>query len=172
MKVKKILEILIKLKKMSKGKKRFFEYIDILNKSDYGLLVHPQLQYPEYVWTTKQIFNFFDIKLDSDIARLPQILAAVVFMKNCDHSNFIFQTSLDALKANRNLFTDHYADWSKGKPQKQGQIKGFIENRHDQSILSVLCRKYGADFLASNEADIDGKTFRDWCPFWASRKRE
>ena len=76
-------------------------------------------------------------------------------MKNCDHSNFIFQTSLNTLKANRNLFTDYYADWSKGKPQKQGQIKGFIENRHDQSIFSVVCKKYGAEFLQGNELDGD-----------------
>ena len=52
-----------------KGKKRFFEYIDITNKSDYGLLVHPQLKYPEYAWTTKQVFDFFDIRLDSEIAK-------------------------------------------------------------------------------------------------------
>ena len=155
-----------------KGKKRFFEYIDIINRSEHGILVHPQLKYPEYVWTSKQVFDFFDVKLDSDIAQSPQLIGGVAFMKNCSHTNFIFETSLNTLKTNRNLFTDYYADWSKGRPQKQGQTKGFIENRHDQSIFSVICKKYGADFLKSNEADGDGKTFKCQYPFWTSRKRE
>lgn len=155
-----------------KGKKRFFEYIDVINKSQYGILAHPQIKHLEYVWTTKQVFDFFDVELDSEIAQSPQLHGGGVFMKNCDHANFIFQTSLDTLRADRNLFTDYYADWSKGKPQKQGQIKGFIENRHDQSIFSVVCKKYGAELLKGNELDGDGKRFRDWCPFWFSRIRE
>ena len=144
-----------------KGKKRFFEYIDIINKSDYGLLVHPQPAYPEYAWTTNQIFDFFNVSIDSEIFLSPQLLAGVVFMKNCKHVNMIYQTCLNALKSDRNLFTDHYDNLS--------QHKGFIENRHDQSSFSLVCKKHVVEFLKRNEADGDGKRFRDWCPFWASR---
>ena len=146
-----------------KGKKRFFEYIDIINKSDYGLLVHPQPAYPEYAWTTNQIFDFFNVSIESEIFLSPQLIAGVAFMKNCKHVNMIYQTCLNALKSDRNLFTDHYSNLS--------QHKGFIENRHDQSIFSVVCKKYGAELLKQNEADGNGKTFRPQFPFWASRMR-
>lgn len=144
-----------------KGKKRFFEYIDIINRSDYGLLVHPQPVYPEYAWTTDQIFNFFNISIGSEISLSPQILAGLAFMKNCKHSNMIYQTCLNCLKSDSNLFTDHYSNLS--------QHKGFIENRHDQSIFSVVCKKHGAEFLKQNEADRKGRTFRPEFPFWMSR---
>lgn len=146
-----------------KGKKRFFEYIDLINKSDYGLLVHPQPVYPEYAWTTNQIFDFFNVNIKSEIPLSPQLIAGVVFMKNCKHVNIIYQTCLNALKSDRNLFTDHYNDFS--------HHEGFIENRHDQSIFSVVCKKYGAELLKQNEADGNGKTFRSQFPFWASRMR-
>ena len=87
-----------------KGKKRFFEYIDIIKRSNYGLLVHPQPVYPEYAWTTDQIFNFFNISIGSEIFLSPQILGALAFMKNCKHVNMIYQTCLNALKSDRNLY--------------------------------------------------------------------
>ena len=48
------------------------------------------------------------------------------------------QEFFDVLNDDENLITDYY---------KNGQIGEFIENRHDQSILSLISKKHGGEIL-------------------------
>jgi hypothetical protein len=72
------------------------------------------------------------------------------------------------LKVDQNLFTDYY--------NKINQDSCFKENRHDQSVFSLLRKKYGTVMLSDEAKFLDGtkeaevfKTKK--YPFWATRRR-
>ena len=57
-----------------RGKEKFEEYCAKLNTSDYGLLNFFSF-FIEKQWTTKNIFDYFDVDVNSDIANSPQLEA-------------------------------------------------------------------------------------------------
>ena len=85
--------------------------------------------------------------------------------RKCANSINIVSAWLNALHANSLLFTDHY--------NKNKQCEIFIDNRHDQSICSVLCKLYKTIILEDETYFEDGfgcpKSLK--CPFWATRIR-
>jgi hypothetical protein len=92
-------------------------------------------QHKEKDWTTKEIFEHFNINNDSnDILETGQIMATIkMFKKNANAINIV-SAWLNALYRNPLVFTDHY--------NKNNQCDGFIDNRHDQSVCSIICKLY------------------------------
>ena len=120
----------------------------------------------EKKWTTKEIFEYLNINSGSkDIIESGQIIATVKMFRKCANSINIISVWLNALHANPLLFTDHY--------NKNKQCEIFIDNRHDQSICSVLCKLYKTIILEDETYFEDGfgcpKSLK--CPFWATRIR-
>ena len=71
---------------------------------------------------------------------------------------------INVLRSDHLLVTDHYNELE--------QSSDFIDNRHDQSILSLVRKKHGSIIL------IDETYFQPFgnkesmlCPFWATRKK-
>lgn len=147
-----------------KGKKRFQEYLDMLNISDYGI-VSFQMPHLEKYWTTKQIFDHFEVDISSDIANFGQIMSTVVIMKKNAHVIKIIDEWYNTVHENALLFTDHY--------NKHGQISEFRDNRHGQSILSVLRKKHGSILLKDETYFTPfGSDESLKYPFWATRIRK
>lgn len=126
-----------------KGKKRFKEYIAMLNKNDVGVISF-QMLYKERHWTTREIFNYFNVDIDSKLANTGQILDTVIIMKKnknlINMNNIWFKTIYD----NPLLFTDYY--------NKENQELYFRDNRHEQSIFSVI-RKMNNPLLLKDETN-------------------
>ena len=59
-------------------------------------------------------------------------------MKKCNHSLLLINECLKLLDFDKNLITDFYN-------KNQGEY--FIDNRHDQSILSLMRKKYNSIVL-------------------------
>ena len=139
------------------GKKRFYEYIDILNNSEHCNLSFIMHHLEKY-WTTSQIFNYFDISMNSDIANSGQMMATCIGWKknNCSFNliNLFFKT----IDYDYKLISDAY--------NKIDQNEYFKDNRHDQSIFSILRKLHGAEILNDETASCDGR----YKPFGASRK--
>ena len=116
-----------------KGKKRFYEYLEMLKESDHST-IRFQVDYLEKYWATKEIFKYFNIDIDSQIANSKQFLAGHIIMKKND----LLLEQLDVFKKlleyDKYLITDKY---------DSEQIDGFQQNRHDQSIFSVISKLYG-----------------------------
>jgi len=149
-----------------KGFERFKEYIEILKNSEEACISFQMLHHIEKKWTTQEIFDNFNIYSNSkDILESGQIIATVKMFKKCANSINIVSAWLNALHANPLLFTDHY--------NKNKQCEMFIDNRHDQSICSVLCKLYKTIILEDETYFEDGfgcpKSLK--CPFWATRIR-
>lgn len=149
----------------SKGKERFHQYIEMLKNSEYGMLsfqMHNQL---EKWWTVKEIFDYFEIEREGEIGNQGQYLGGILFIKKCQHSEKFIDRILQILEEDRNLFTDFY------NSRNQGQY--FKDNRHEQSVSSILRKIVGSEVIPKDET---------WCPpfgngeslkypIWAKRDR-
>ena len=145
-----------------KGIPRLYEYIDMIEKSELGIISF-QMGFSEKKYTTSQVFDKLNINYDSDILTSGQYVGGILIMKKCDNVLNIFNKFFEVIDSDHNLITDHY--------NKINQIPEFKDNRHDQSILSVIRKLYGSIVLS------DETWFKNFnseealkIPFLATRK--
>jgi len=117
------------------AKKRFDDYCYRLSSSDYGLLNFSTI-FIEKEWTTQEIFDYFKINIDSEIANSPQREGGTLLFQKNDHSLSLIQEFYKLLNVDPYLITDKYND--------SQNSEFFKENRHDQSIFSLLSKIYGS----------------------------
>lgn len=151
------------------GQKRFSEYIDALNNSDKGIISF-KMKYIERNWTTKEIFEYFNINLDSQYAQTGQYVGGILLMKKNVNCEKIFDEYKKVLEYDKLLFTDFY---------NKNQSVFFKDNRHDQSILSII-RKINDTIIIDDETEFAynfkgknkcGSNYSLQFPFWAARLR-
>ena len=155
----------------NQGKRRFYEYIRLLNNSKYGILSFqmtgnnsPGSLSVEREWTTKEIFDLFGISLYSPVATSGQYLGGVLVMKKNKHLMDYMKVYTDIILNNAELCTDKF--------NTNQSCKDFKDNRHEQSITSVL-RKMGSVVIEKDESWMVpfGKDQSLDYPFWATRRR-
>jgi len=146
------------------GKQRFAEYIQLLNNSEYGIISFQMPNCIEKNYTTIEIFNYFNIEINSDIANNGQYVGGILIMKKNTHLLKIMDLYTKALYDNPLLFTDHY---------NINQHKEFIANRHDQSVFSIIRKIHGSVIIDNDESWIipfgNGESLK--YPIWATRLR-
>lgn len=146
----------------SKAKAKFFEYIHKLNQSKYGILSFQMVDQPENKWTTKEIFQYFN--LNPDLQTDGQYIGGILLMKKCDHLRTYISEFEKCIKHNQLLITDTY---------NNNQANYFKENRHDQSISSLIRKKIGSVVIDNDDTFIipfgKGKSLN--YPFWAIRSK-
>jgi len=115
------------------GKKRFEEYIKIVEQSPTGILSFQlfkewksTIPLLEKNWTNKFLFDYLNIT-DRNIENTPQLVGGIMIMKKCKNVINIFSHALKILKE---------------QPLFYQQCK-----RHDQSILSVLRKMHGSEVI-------------------------
>ena len=128
------------------GRKRLLEYVEMLNndENEYGILSFI-LPFKENHYTKKRVFDYFNC--DDKIKNDWQCMATTVLIKKTKHSSKIIKLWSDITK-NHILVNDEISN---------EEIPEFIENRHDQSIYSLLVKMYGS-------IKIDDETYypEDW----------
>lgn len=132
-----------------KGEQRFRQYIDMLQNSDLGVISFQftsRLSTPDKLWREKyftynETFEHFNIPIDSHHRETGQIVATVLVFKANDHAKFLCDMWLAAAKNRIDLFTDTYVE------RNRKINKFFRDNRHDQSVFSVLRKKYDSIML-------------------------
>ena len=140
------------------GRKRLLEYFDIVNNSKFGILSF-SLDFFEKKWCKMDIINYYEAHY---LLETKQLLAGIFILKKCNHTiNLIKEWYNGCCKYN--LVDD--------SPSNSINDSSFIENRHDQSIFSILRKKIGSEVIDDEtyfypEWDIRGHNF----PFWATRK--
>jgi len=144
-----------------KGMNRLNEYFEMLNDDPSGNLRF-QMEFKEKYWTNKEVFNYFDISLNSSIANSGQLIATHMIFKKNINSVHIFNEFEKLLKFDSNLITDFYSE---------NQIDGFNEHRHDQSILSILSKINGGIILKDETYFEKNPDEQFKFPFLAVRKR-
>jgi len=156
-----------------KGKKRFFEYITLLKNSEYGVMSFqmsgnngPGTLEIEKKWTTKEIFDHFKQDMSGDIANSGQYLGGILVMKKNKHLMEYMKVFSDSVLQHKDLCTDMFN-------MEDHQIPEFIENRHEQSIASILRKIHGSVVIDGDETWMppfgSGQSLS--YPFWAMRKQ-
>jgi len=152
-----------------KGFDRFKEYIEILKNSNEACISFQMSNHIEKRWTTKEIFEHFNINcktgVSDDILETGQIVGGIKMFKKNSNSMNIISAWLNPLYQNPLLFTDHY--------NNNIQCDIFVDNRHDQSICSVVCKLYKTILLEDETFFADGFGSKESIkfPFWATRIR-
>ena len=95
-------------------------------------------------WTKGDVFEYFKVYEDPDFTDTTQFGSGRLhIVKKCDHSSKIYSYWWEAAKERPDLFYD--------SPSIVPNLNGFIENRHDQSVWSLICKK----FEVIEKKDID-----------------
>jgi hypothetical protein len=145
------------------GKKRFREYIHMLN--DDNPIISFQLSHLEYKYTTKEIFDYFNVLHDKSITNTGIILNGILIMKKNSKLINLIELWGKTLSDNALLFTDYYNN------NNNNQNIGFIDNRHEQSVFSVIRKMNNPLFLKDETwfTPFGNKESLNY-PFWATRK--
>ena len=146
-----------------KGEKRFDEYIKMLNNSDEGIISFQLIGHNEKEWTTKEIFSYFMLDNNGEIANSGQIIGGIRIMKKNQNIMKLINAETKVYYDNPLLVTDHY---------NNNQESYFKDNRHEQSIFSII-RKMSNPILLTDETFClpfgDKESLK--YPFWAARIR-
>ena len=133
------------------GKNRLLEYIELVKKND---ILSFELTHSEKKFTKKDVFDYFNFENNDNIN---QINATVFIYKKCDKIYNIFKLCYETC-CNYNLLND--------EPSISKNHDEFIEHRHDQSIFSIIRKKFNTYFIKDETYPIGIKEF----PIWATRK--
>lgn len=108
-----------------------------------GMLVFTNGQ-PEYKWTKGDIFRHFGVSQeDGHITHTQQIAGGHVFLKKNPLTESLIRDWL-------HVFYDHL-HLADNTPSASPNLPGFVENRYDQSIFSILCKLRGITTLDGSE---------------------
>jgi len=124
------------------AKERFYYYIDLINKSNTGNLRF-RMKYIENQWTTKEIFNYFEVDPNSKFGTSGQFQATHMIFKKNENLELILKRFGDLLNFDPYLITDKYSTIN--------QSDTFKENRYDQSIFRLLSKIYGCVEISRDE---------------------
>ena len=147
---------------------RFYEYLDIIIDHNKWLLAFQyhtnnikhksNIVFPnreEFKYTKSDLFHYFKCVDEKKMTHTPQFWAGSFFIKK-DTNSAIF------LK-NWNKFFEEKFYLIDDTPSNEKNFLGFIENRHDQSIFSLLCKKNSIESLSAYECDwAEKNNLRTW----------
>jgi len=147
------------------GKKRFMEYIDMLHNNVYNYgLISFVLPFQERQFTKKMIFEYFQhVENYTNIEELKdkkQCMATVIIIKKNKHSSHIIKKWSEITKYHL-LINDIITN-------NEDEI--FKENRHDQSIYSILVNNYGS-IKIKDETYFDNWDNGEHYPILAKRNK-
>lgn len=146
-----------------KSKLRLNEYLNLAIKDNITAFELPtQERDYTYPWIIDRVFP----NLPKDI---PQISATAFFMKNCPENRSLLLEWYSEMNNNnfKNIKSSESNDFRARRLRPS-----FITNRHDQSILSLLLRKYGVKPIPD-----ETYWYPNWIqegidyPIWATRNR-
>lgn len=143
---------------VKENSKRFYEYIDMISNEKTWLLpfqykaldleLYNDFNFPnreEYKFTKSDLLNYFGFLNNKSITETPQYWAGSFFIKKTD-------TSIKFIDEWLNIFHERF-DLVDDTPSKIKNHNDFIENRHDQSVFSILCKKNNLDSVSAYECD-------------------
>jgi hypothetical protein len=157
------------------GKKRLLEYFNLLKLQDKGVIafqaVEPNkensnLKYDgrklrnlkNYKWIKGDTLDYFNVRDNNFIINSQEIAGGIFLIKKCEKSIAIIKEWKKIIHTRFDLITD--------APSTSPNLPGFIENRHDQTIWTLLCLKHNLKILSSYEFWYPKKNSKKIKPDW------
>ena len=143
----------------SNGRERMMQYYDMVTEgNESGILSFHLCNLAEKNWSKRSLADYLDANehMQSD-----QIITTSFVLRKCKHSvklvNLWYKTC-----CHYDLVNDSHSS---------GNYYSFREHRHDQSIFSLLCKKYGSLVIKDETYFRDFKRDGNNSPIWATRQR-
>ena len=137
---------------------RFKEYLDLLIKQNRWILpfqyslkdtIFPKdiffSKREEFKYTKADLLDYFTFLNTKNVTHTPQFWAGSFFLVKSSFSIKFLNEWIDIFEKKMNLIDDSNSQIK--------NFKGFIENRHDQSVFSLLCKKYEIESLSAYECE-------------------
>jgi hypothetical protein len=128
----------------SQGKYRLDEYIRVCRKSSLGILAF-QTNWIEREWTKGDVFDHFGVRNDVQVTETGQVQAGLILVNNSQSSRALISKWLNVYRHSFFLGDD--------SPSISGNLPGFRQTRHDQSLFSLLSKINGAELLPASDQD-------------------
>tara|TARA_Y100000816_G_scaffold89247_1_gene61540 strand:- start:4002 stop:5615 length:1614 start_codon:yes stop_codon:yes gene_type:complete len=145
------------------AKDKFYSYIDELNFSDYGnFFFECESKHKEIQYTSTNLFKYFNVEKESEIAKSTQLEATHMIFKKNEHTENYLSEYKKLLEADPYLITDKYNNGD-NHPE-------FKDNRHDQSVFSLLTKTLGGCTSKNETHFLEDKDLQFNYPFLAVRK--
>lgn len=132
------------------GENRLLEYINLLKKNK-ARFISTQMEHIERVYTSQSLFDYFKLDINSDIATSGQYMAKILIMEKSALE--IINKCIDVINNDKYLITDKYNNINRNKY--------FHDNRHDQSILSIIRKMYNT-IIIPEDGKTSGTFFFNW----------
>ena len=155
------------------GRASYERYLQLVDESELGCVCFYN-GYVEKHWDKGDVLDYFDVRARRDILESEQIMSGVFLLRNREKTRQLIQRWENIESDNYHLIDD--------SPSVSANEEGFMENRHDQSILSLLIKTTGgACCLRDTEVEVDmpyrrlgQRTYRRFKdnPFLAIRDRD
>lgn len=110
-------------------------FIDIMKRDNQDIMAFEVYGHEEQAWTKRDIFEYYG-NVSEECRRSNQIMGTFLFAKKTETTLSIIKEWMDAA-CTGTLIND--AENESGLPN----YESFVENRHDQSLLSVLLKTRG-----------------------------
>ena len=141
------------------GKPRLLDYIEMCKTHESGI-VSFQLTHLEQRWTKNDISQY----LGASHAEMSsgQLVGGIFVLRKC-------KTVVDLV--DKWYETGSHYNLIDDSPSLTTNDPEFRENRHDQSIWSILRKQHGSIILPDETYFLDWNVYGAPFPFWATRKR-
>ena len=140
-----------------KGRDRLLEYMDYVKEHDSLAF---QMIFPEQSYTKMDLLTYLDAHEEKETG---QVMATICFFKKTDH-NLSFTKEWFETCITEDY---HYVDDTKSKEDNHID---FVSHRHDQSIFSILSKKY-KHFLIPDETYYEDWKNGESVPILAKRNK-
>ncbi len=140
------------------GKERLKFYIQKLNHSDQGILAfqynklegydEKEFEFPkiyEYKYTKADLLNYFNVLQEKKITHTKQYWAGNFFLKKNTFVTKFINEWIEVFEKRFDLIDD--------TPSKEKNFDGFIHNKSDQSVFSILCKKNSIQSISAYECE-------------------
>lgn len=149
------------------GVNRLRYYYEELENDPLGIKAFPayssSIGVQERRWTKGDVFDYFCCRNNKAITETPQLASGHIFCKKSASTVQFMRDWYQAYLDNYSLIDD--------SESKSPNLSGFIENRHDQSIFSILYKLRGGTPLPDGETEgIDFSTMKAY-PIWDMRDK-
>lgn len=131
------------------GSDRLKEYLSMIETT--GILSFRMDGLDEEKYTNEKVFEYFNISKEDPIRKTGQIVGGILFLKKTENSTKIVDEYYNIAITNPSYFSDDYNNYNR--------TNVFVDHRHDQSILSILRKKYGS-------TEIHDETYAEGMEGW------
>lgn len=137
---------------------KFYQYLDFLISKDLwilafqyhleNLIYDKEINFEkreEFKYSKGDLFSHFNCEKNIDITNTPQYWAGSFFLRKQKKTQIFLQEWIEIFEKKFELIDD--------SPSRIKNFDGFIENRHDQSVFSILCKKNNIKSFSAYECE-------------------